>query len=95
MRFVPEIGIDLGTANTLIFVRGNPEALSLPSLAVVGTRKSTAYGKQATEFICREMASNGYAIFSGLAYGIDRWEERPYSGTAALTQAAIDKEAVT
>lgn len=69
----------------LLFVRGNPEALRLPSLAVVGTRKATSYGKQATEFICREMAGNGYAVFSGLAYGIDMMAHR----------AAVESDGVT
>jgi DNA processing protein len=73
----------------LLFVRGNSEALSLPSLAVVGTRKSTAYGKQATEFICREMAGNGYAIFSGLAYGIDTMAHRAAVESDGVTVAVL------
>ncbi|RXK88691.1 DNA-protecting protein DprA [Chlorobaculum sp. 24CR] len=73
----------------LLFVRGNTEALSLPSLAVVGTRKATAYGKQATEFICREMAGNGYAIFSGLAYGIDMMAHRAAVESDGVTVAVL------
>jgi DNA processing protein len=73
----------------LLFVRGNPEALSLPSLAVVGTRKATAYGKQATEFICREMVGNGYAIFSGLAYGIDMMAHRAAVESDGVTVAVL------
>ncbi|AOS82874.1 DNA protecting protein DprA [Chlorobaculum limnaeum] len=73
----------------LLFVRGNPDALRLPSLAVVGTRKATAYGKQATEFICREMAGNGYAIFSGLAYGIDMMAHRAAVESDGVTVAVL------
>ncbi|NTV66119.1 MAG: DNA-protecting protein DprA [Chlorobaculum sp.] len=73
----------------LFFVRGNSEALSLPSLAVVGTRKATGYGKQATEFICRGMASSGYAIFSGLAYGIDTMAHRAAVESDGVTVAVL------
>ncbi len=44
----------------------------LPHLAVVGTRKATAYGREAARKIIRELASEtDIAIVSGLAQGID------------------------
>jgi len=54
-----------------LFVRGDVKALAPPSLAVVGTRKATSYGKQATEALCRDLVGMGLAIVSGMAYGID------------------------
>lgn len=41
------------------------------SLAVVGTRKFTSYGKQITSDIVQELAAQGLTIISGLALGID------------------------
>ncbi|HAT03692.1 MAG TPA: DNA-protecting protein DprA [Candidatus Magasanikbacteria bacterium] len=41
------------------------------NLAVVGTRKYTPYGKQATEELIAELAPKGITIVSGLAFGID------------------------
>lgn len=41
------------------------------SLAVVGTRKASFYGKEVTLEIVRELSSKGLTIVSGLAYGID------------------------
>lgn len=41
------------------------------SLAVVGTRKITPYGKQALEQLVRPLAKAGLTIVSGLALGID------------------------
>ena len=55
----------------VLFIRGalpNPEH---PSIAVVGTRKASAYGKQAATEIAGEMAIRGFLVVSGLAYGID------------------------
>lgn len=41
------------------------------SVAVVGTRKISPYGKQATEKITAELTRHGIAIVSGLALGVD------------------------
>ena len=41
------------------------------AVAIVGTRKSTAYGKNMTETIIEELAPLKPLIISGLAYGID------------------------
>lgn len=40
-------------------------------LAVVGTRKLSAYGRQVTEYFVRTLAQSGLTIISGLALGID------------------------
>ena len=42
-----------------------------PSIAVVGSRKMTSYGKWATEKIVKELSELGVTIISGLALGID------------------------
>lgn len=51
--FSNDIGIDLGTANTLIFVRGKGIVLSEPSIVAVdrATNKVLAVGKEAKEMI--------------------------------------------
>lgn len=73
----------------LLFVRGNIQALCHPSLAVVGTRKATSYGKQATAFFCRDLAACGYSIFSGLAYGIDMAAHRATIDSGGTTVAVL------
>ena len=55
----------------LIYVRGNPQALTRLSMAVVGTRNMSLYGKQACQEIVSQLAQNGVGIVSGLAFGID------------------------
>src|SRR4051794_2676991 len=42
-----------------------------PAIAIVGTRKQTSYGKQATYMLATELAQAGFTIVSGLAYGVD------------------------
>lgn len=42
-----------------------------PSVAIVGTRKPTPYGKEVTYRLASDLASRGVVIVSGLALGID------------------------
>jgi DNA processing protein len=53
----------------LLYVRGVLPASE--ALAVVGARQASAAGRQLTRETCRELASRGIAIVSGLARGID------------------------
>lgn len=55
-----------------LFVRGDVSILAHPDLvAVVGTRKCTRYGTQATSLLVGALAAAGAPIVSGLALGID------------------------
>jgi DNA processing protein len=40
-------------------------------IAVVGSRKATAYGQTTTKSLCRDLAARGLSIVSGMARGID------------------------
>jgi DNA processing protein len=55
----------------LLYVRGDPQVLNLPSLSVVGTRRPTLYGTQMAQRLGRELAARGLVIVSGMARGID------------------------
>lgn len=55
----------------LMFVRGDPSALKEPQLAIVGSRRATAAGREhAYEFAAR-LAAAGLIVTSGLANGVD------------------------
>jgi DNA processing protein len=58
-------------APAVLFVKGQLPRDDEPALAVVGTRRATAYGRQAAEKIAGELARAGVIIISGLARGID------------------------
>jgi DNA processing protein len=61
----------LADAAPLLLVRGAPEVLAGPALAVVGSRAATLYGLSAARTFARELARAGFTIVSGLAFGID------------------------
>lgn len=54
-----------------LYCRGNIKLLSSFSIAVIGTRKSTHYGREVTEKIISDLANYNITIVSGLALGID------------------------
>lgn len=41
------------------------------TIAVVGTRKVTPYGRDVTERLTRDLVAYGFTIISGMAYGVD------------------------
>ena len=54
-----------------LFVRGNVAALSLPQLAIVGSRNATPAGAETAHSFALHLAAGGFCITSGLAEGID------------------------
>jgi len=55
----------------MLYVRGDPDVLNLPSIGIVGTRRPTLYGAQMAERLGRELAARGLVLVSGMARGID------------------------
>lgn len=55
----------------LLFYRGNINCLRGKCISVVGSRKASVQGIEATKALCAELSRNGVAIVSGLAMGID------------------------
>ena len=55
----------------ILYIRGEITSDDERSVAVVGTRKATAYGREATTAMARDLARSGVTIVSGLARGID------------------------
>lgn len=55
----------------LLYFQGRWDLVYNPSIAVVGTRKPTADGRQRAEQLVRKLVKDGFTIVSGLAEGID------------------------
>jgi DNA processing protein len=67
----PPLLAEISGAPPLLWVRGDPEALALPALAIVGSRNPTRGGARNAFEFARHLAGSGFAIVSGLAEGID------------------------
>jgi len=55
----------------VLYIRGEYLQDDLFAVAIVGTRRVTAYGRQITEEISAFLAANGITVISGLARGVD------------------------
>lgn len=86
----PESLAHLGDhAPHLLWVRGDPAALSSPALAVVGARACTAYGSHVTAELTDAACAAGAAIISGGAYGIDAVAHRAALASESTTVAVV------
>lgn len=54
-----------------LYVKGDVGALSKPSIALVGTRRATSYGRDVANRLAYDLARAGWSVVSGLALGID------------------------
>jgi DNA processing protein len=55
----------------ILYLRGELTTEDSWAVAVVGTRRVTAYGRQVTEELASYLAQNGVTVVSGLARGVD------------------------
>jgi len=60
----------------ILRVRGNPEVLTRPGIAMVGTRHPTPYGSGMAERLACDLAAQGLVIISGMARGVDTASHR-------------------
>ncbi|MBI2342316.1 MAG: DNA-protecting protein DprA [Deltaproteobacteria bacterium] len=60
-----------------------------PPVAVVGSRKPTEYGRENAEKLASVLASAGFTIISGLAYGIDSIAHKACLENKGLTVAVL------
>ena len=58
-------------APSLLYSKGNVDFENPKSVAIVGTRKSTEYGRECVELLVAGLQKHAALIISGLAYGID------------------------
>ena len=95
----PPLLAQIHDAPALLYARGEPEGLAstLP-LAVIGTRKMTAYGERAVMLLAAPLAAAGCCIVSGLALGVDaaaHWSCLEANGlTVAVLGSGVDDASI-
>ena len=70
----PPLLKNLPDAPPVLYVKGQMTAADREwTVAIVGTRRASAYGRQAAEMLAADLSRNGITIVSGLARGIDAY----------------------
>jgi len=73
-----------------LYVKGDWQAcFDAPCIGVVGSRRCSTYGENASEMLSRDLASNGITIVSGLARGIDTAAHRGAISGSGRTIAVL------
>lgn len=67
----PQLLREIYDPPTMLYLRGNPDFLKLPQLAIVGSRTPTPSGAEVAKNFAQQIANCGLAITSGMALGID------------------------
>jgi DNA processing protein len=75
----PKLLREIALPPPVLYVRGQLSLADEWAVAIVGTRRASAYGRQMTERLAGELAAQQITIVSGLARGIDT-----YAHAAAL-----------
>lgn len=73
----------------VIFYRGKLPRKEDLCVAVVGSRKATAYGRLMAETIGRDLAKREVWVVSGMARGIDTWSHQGCMGAGGKTLAVL------
>ncbi|MDP2328254.1 MAG: DNA-processing protein DprA [Dehalococcoidia bacterium] len=80
---------EIDDAPPVLYVRGAWKPEDEWSVAVVGTRRATAYGRQAASEFARGLAANGVTVVSGLARGVDTIAHRTALDSGGRTVAVL------
>ena len=71
LTWYPEALTHLDDPPYPLFARGRLELLATPTVAVVGTRSMTSYGRDSAHRLAAGLAAAGATVVSGLARGVD------------------------
>lgn len=71
-----------------IYVKGN-FIEKMPSVAIIGSRRCTAYGSETAKMFSRELSEKGVCIISGMAAGIDSVANQVALKTGGYTVAVL------
>jgi DNA processing protein len=89
----PSLLFEIADPPPLLFYRGRTELAlaipTMPSVAIVGTRSPSAYGRRWTSRITRQLVAHDVIVISGLAAGIDRWAHQQTLDSGGLTIAIL------
>ncbi len=85
----PPLLRQISDAPLVLYIRGDTALLSRHAVAIVGTRKPSAYGSSVAHRLASDLAQRGLVIVSGLARGIDSASHRGALEAGGKTVAVL------
>ena len=72
-----------------LWLKGDPDVLQAPSVAIVGSRAASAYGLEVARRLAADLARRNVAVVSGMARGIDSAAHRGALEAGGMTIAVF------
>ncbi len=85
----PRYLLELTDPPAVLYVRGNPQLLASPFIAIVGSRNATPQGARDAQSFARAFSAEGWCVASGLALGIDAAAHRGGLAAAGSSVAVV------
>lgn len=85
----PKLLAEISGRPSILYIRGELLPADDVSVAIVGTRRATPYGRQSAERIAAELAQAGVTVISGLARGVDAAAHRAALEAGGRTIAVL------
>ena len=85
----PECLLEMPDCPAMLFVKGRIEPIDRLAVAVVGSRRSTQYGRRMADKLATSLARSGMTVVSGLARGIDEAAHRGALNGGGRTLAVL------
>lgn len=74
---------------TQLYIKGNKNILNNPSIAIIGCRDVSEYGKKVAKYFAYNLANQNINIISGLAKGVDSYAHIGTLSTIGKTVAVV------
>ncbi len=85
----PQLLKEIHDPPLVLFVKGNIGILNHSQIAIIGSRSSTASGRDMAQSFAQQLVEKGIAITSGLAIGIDAHAHRGCLNAKGVTVAVV------
>ncbi len=85
----PDLLNEVHDCPAVLYVKGNIAALKMPSIAIVGSRRYTSYGKRVARQLAASCVEAGLSVVSGLALGIDGEAHRAVVENGGITVGVL------
>jgi DNA processing protein len=87
---LPQALLSIPNPPQTLYVEGDLDSLlTRPRVAIVGSRKASAYGRSVTAKLANELAKAGVVIVSGLALGVDSIAHKAALDAGGFTMAVL------
>jgi len=85
----PALLLEIYDPPPILYVKGTWREKASHTLAIVGARKTSHYGRTVTEKLCRDLVGHGLTVVSGFARGIDGLAHRTTLSEGGKTIAVL------